>query len=274
MFDKIGLDIREKRLLDENDQYEKYYLSARNIDILGIACKSFWRNLYPKDAKVRADRLEKLAQTLIYQNLKRRKLNVSVYMANPYSDFVRIRSDEENNPKARDDILKGIDVVELMAYDLSKVKKEERTIVGSLEVRLYDKNPYVSVFRVDGPGVESEFLAAGFLFQQRKGYESPQIGFPNKGDERKIYRAVNEQLSYFRQDGNSHRIFYWTGSRVDFTHQYPRTCGYDVFLCHNSSDKKEVRKIAFQLREHGILSWLDEWVVGPAETWIDALEKV
>ena len=33
---------------------------------------------------------------------------------------------------------------------------------------------------------------------------------------------------------------------------------FDVFLCHNRADKPAVNKIADQLEERGILTWLDE----------------
>ncbi|MGD9212294.1 MAG: toll/interleukin-1 receptor domain-containing protein [Desulfobacteraceae bacterium] len=32
---------------------------------------------------------------------------------------------------------------------------------------------------------------------------------------------------------------------------------FDVFLCHNSKNKPEVRAIAGKLAEHGIKTWLD-----------------
>jgi hypothetical protein len=34
---------------------------------------------------------------------------------------------------------------------------------------------------------------------------------------------------------------------------------YDVFLCHNSKDKKHIKAIAQRLKERGILPWLDIW---------------
>ena len=33
---------------------------------------------------------------------------------------------------------------------------------------------------------------------------------------------------------------------------------FDVFLCHNSTDKPIIREITRQLEEHGIRPWLDE----------------
>lgn len=48
---------------------------------------------------------------------------------------------------------------------------------------------------------------------------------------------------------------------------------FDVFLCHNRSDKPHVRDIATALEEHGILPWLDERELRPGEPWQAALEQ-
>lgn len=48
---------------------------------------------------------------------------------------------------------------------------------------------------------------------------------------------------------------------------------FDVFLCHNVSDKPEVKKIGEQLKERGILPWLDEWELRPGFPWQHALER-
>jgi len=48
---------------------------------------------------------------------------------------------------------------------------------------------------------------------------------------------------------------------------------FDVFLCHNSEDKTEVKKIGEQLKERGILPWLDEWELRPGMPWQQLLEQ-
>jgi WD40 repeat protein len=45
------------------------------------------------------------------------------------------------------------------------------------------------------------------------------------------------------------------------------TSDFDVFLCHHSVDKPEVKKIGEQLKEQGILPWLDEWESRPGLPW-------
>ncbi len=48
---------------------------------------------------------------------------------------------------------------------------------------------------------------------------------------------------------------------------------YDVFLCHNSKDKDSVKLVGEQLKERGILPWLDVWDIRPGTRWQDALER-
>jgi hypothetical protein len=48
---------------------------------------------------------------------------------------------------------------------------------------------------------------------------------------------------------------------------------FDVFLCHNGSDKPNVKKIAHQLEASGILPWLDERELPPGQPWQPLLEK-
>lgn len=48
---------------------------------------------------------------------------------------------------------------------------------------------------------------------------------------------------------------------------------FDVFLCHNSEDKPVIRWVAEQLRERGILPWLDEDELPPGRSWQEELER-
>jgi WD40 repeat protein len=51
------------------------------------------------------------------------------------------------------------------------------------------------------------------------------------------------------------------------------TKDFDVFLCHNSDDKPNVKLIGQKLKELGILPWLDEWELRPGLPWQPALEE-
>ena len=48
---------------------------------------------------------------------------------------------------------------------------------------------------------------------------------------------------------------------------------FDVFLCHNSQDKPEVKEIAETLKQQGLTPWLDEWELQPGLPWQRELEK-
>jgi WD40 repeat protein len=49
---------------------------------------------------------------------------------------------------------------------------------------------------------------------------------------------------------------------------------YDVFLCHNSEDKPDVKAIGERLKERGVLPWLDESELPPGRRWRPKLEEV
>jgi len=52
-----------------------------------------------------------------------------------------------------------------------------------------------------------------------------------------------------------------------------QTGDYDVFLCHNSRDKKQVMAIGERLKERGILPWLDAWEIRPGTRWQQELDR-
>jgi Effector-associated domain 5/TIR domain len=58
------------------------------------------------------------------------------------------------------------------------------------------------------------------------------------------------------------------------TIQRKRASGrFDVFLCHNPADKPAVKRIGQQLKEAGILPWLDSWELQPGQPWQILLER-
>jgi hypothetical protein len=52
-----------------------------------------------------------------------------------------------------------------------------------------------------------------------------------------------------------------------------KTKDFDIFLCHNGTDKPAVKEIGANLKEHGILPWLDEWELRPGLPWQPLLEE-
>lgn len=51
------------------------------------------------------------------------------------------------------------------------------------------------------------------------------------------------------------------------------TGDYDVFLCHNSKDKHQVKAIGEQIKNRGLLPWLDIWEIRPGTCWQRELQK-
>ena len=49
---------------------------------------------------------------------------------------------------------------------------------------------------------------------------------------------------------------------------------FDVFLCHNSSDKPTVRTLGEELKKRGLNVWLDEGELVPGRPWQEALEEI
>jgi hypothetical protein len=48
---------------------------------------------------------------------------------------------------------------------------------------------------------------------------------------------------------------------------------FDVFLCHNSRDKADVKAVALELLKRGLKPWLDEWELRPGTRWQLSLEE-
>jgi len=65
---------------------------------------------------------------------------------------------------------------------------------------------------------------------------------------------------------------FWNGSRRDISYQVGEKELFDVFLCHNSSDKDSIRDINSRLKKNGINTWLDEEQLRPGVPWQNELE--
>ena len=48
---------------------------------------------------------------------------------------------------------------------------------------------------------------------------------------------------------------------------------YDVFLCHSSEDKAEVRQIYEALKVRGLKPWIDEVDLKPGDRWRSKIEE-
>jgi hypothetical protein len=61
---------------------------------------------------------------------------------------------------------------------------------------------------------------------------------------------------------------------VKYWHAQHNTNSFDVFICHNTNDKKEIRRITSLLKGIGIHPWLDEEQLRPGLPWQRELEKI
>jgi len=48
----------------------------------------------------------------------------------------------------------------------------------------------------------------------------------------------------------------------------------DLFLCHNSADKLEVRELNESLKESGVRTWIDEDDLDPGDVWQDEIQAI
>ena len=62
-------------------------------------------------------------------------------------------------------------------------------------------------------------------------------------------------------------------SIVNYWRRTQKSSRFDVFMCHNSADKEEVRRVVRDLRIRSIQPWLDEEQLRPGLPWQEALEE-
>ena len=54
----------------------------------------------------------------------------------------------------------------------------------------------------------------------------------------------------------------------------PNAEHFDVFPCHNSEDKTEIRQVADELSRRGLKPWLDEQEIPPGKLWQEKRDRV
>src|SRR5262249_34429152 len=82
---------------------------------------------------------------------------------------------------------------------------------------------------------------------------------------KKIVRLLDDLAHASRS--NSDIVDYWKSSHQDHSDNT-----FDVFLCHNSADKDEVRAICALLKAEGVRPWLDEEQLRPGMRWQRVLQ--
>src|SRR4029077_1165780 len=93
--------------------------------------------------------------------------------------------------------------------------------------------------------------------------------------EREFWSTFRSTESRFK---DKTQVIKWCEERVK-KYSGPSTAksrkeGFDVFLCHNSADKEEVKTIGQRLKEKGLSVWLDEWNLTPGRPWVLSLQEV
>src|ERR1039458_1819105 len=103
----------------DNTDLATLYRSAQHMDVVGIACRSLLRNLFPAhvvrkklscspQAIVR--RLKSVREAPLFMHL-RRGMTVSAYFVNPYCNYAKERAREETHGSTRSNILQGVRAV-------------------------------------------------------------------------------------------------------------------------------------------------------------------
>jgi hypothetical protein len=110
-------------------------------------------------------------------------------------------------------------------------------------------------------GMRSAFLCPGCI-------GAIDTSSPFTGRDKKIFKTLKHLLNDLSSASraNTDIAKYWGSLGPAAT--------FDVFICHNSADKKSVRQLTKQLKHLGLQPWLDEEQLRPGLPWQSELEKV
>ena len=139
----------------------------------------------------------------------------------------------------------------LIAGRIGLVSDRHDEVTGCVSDFLWDKKG-VDV------GMRSAFVCAACFkaFQQLKRPPKTQ----------RIYEGLLKLLNDLSAASRAnHDVVSFWGFRNSKT-------AFDVFLCHNSEDKPQIRSVSGNLKSHGIRPWLDEEQIQPGHAWQDVLE--
>lgn len=108
-------------------------------------------------------------------------------------------------------------------------------------------------------GMRSAFICPKCLKEFRKNKLPDQ--------KKEIYESLLKLLNNISESSRNNLdiLEYWQ-------FKSPQT-DFDVFLCHNSEEKNEVRTISKRLKTFGIRPWFDEEQLRPGISWQNALEQ-
>lgn len=131
---------KQRQKLGDNF-YEPHYQYAISVNSSGLSLGKTIQ--YISQIKTGMTTLPKKH---LVNNLKKRDLHVCLLLINPYSSFVDERMASEHNPRLREDILNNIERLKELKRYLANLPSQDRTIQGSLEVRLLnDRLPFCTL---------------------------------------------------------------------------------------------------------------------------------
>jgi len=262
---------------EDQPAIETYYKDAKEMAIVGLACKGFLRTLCPTYADdwplpgrdtVEA-RLASLRSTKIFSALMD-GLRIEANFINPYCDYANERAREESqfNPGCREDLHRGLAALECLAHDLERASQgPEFKIGGEVNVWLMQCNPYVAYTHVifrdrDDKPHEPDLLRIGFLLFQRMGVDGPAMRLGQNARGWEAFHAHKGSLS-----GKRDFLFKWTENGVEFRKNFPKPGGYNVFFSYNREDFGKVTHVGEQLYRRGLTHWQDTRSLVPGQEW-------
>jgi hypothetical protein len=263
---------------EDQPAIETYYEEASDMAIVGLACKGFLSTLCPTYADdwplagrdTFEARLARLRSTRIFAAL-RDGLRIEANFVNPYCDYANERAREESqfNPGCREDLHRGLAALECLAHDLERAHEgHEFQIGGHVEVWLMRCNPYVAYTHVSFRDDRPDLMRVGFLLFQRMGVDAPAIrlGQNAKG----IWEAFHTHKGSL--SGKRDFLFKWSGNRVEFRKDFPKSGGYNVFFSYNREDFGKVTHIGEELYRRGLVHWQDTRSLAPGQQWEGAVQ--
>ena len=122
-------------------------------------------------------------------------------------------------------------------------------------------------FLWDKRGVDTGMRAGHFCSKCKAALAARGLGAAQEDIFERMDHVLSELASSSRADQNVVEL--WRSQRPGA----PGGSTFDVFLCHKSEDKDEVKEVARMLTSRGVSVWLDEQQLRPGLAWQVALEK-
>lgn len=259
------------------EEIPKYYLTAKELEVVGIACKNFFmKQLCEGYYRPGKSILNIFEHSELFKGLQK-GLKVTVYIVNPYCEYANIRAIEEDNKECRGDILRVIHLVQAFHRELCNKKNDQSwKIGGQIEVWMLTSNPYVSYTRIKREN-GSDIFVVGLLLCKAKGTSLPKLFFDCAGPDGGLISVFHKHLGAL--SGNSELLFRWPCNNAvaevsEFIPPKKIVSGVDVFICYNRKNLEDVRLLKEGLEESGIVPWMDEEDIYGGEDWLKKIRGI